>query len=160
MTLPTSVAGLLSRGQWGRTDPNRPVAAVAGLPVLGARDRSDAVRVVARFPASGPGALWPGGGSGLGALPWTAPWQLVTYSLLHGDLFHILFNMFAVWMFGANLERVWGARRLAFTYVSGVIAGAIAQLIVGAAISTSSATTRISTEPPRALSPRRALGLR
>ena len=62
MTLPTSVAGLLSRGQWGRTDPNRPVAAVAGLPVLGARDRSDAVRVVARFPASAPGALWPGGG--------------------------------------------------------------------------------------------------
>jgi len=79
-------------------------------------------------------ALWPGGGSGLGALPLAAPWQLVTYSLLHGDIFHILFNMFAVWMFGANLERVWGARRMAFTYVSAVIAGAIAQLIVGAAL--------------------------
>ena len=84
-------------------------------------------------------ALWPGAGSGLGALPWTAPWQLVTYSLLHGDMFHILFNMFAVWMFGANLERVWGAKRLAFTYVSGVIAGAIAQLIVGAAIGSGNA---------------------
>ena len=60
-------------------------------------------------------ALWPGGGGGLGALPWSAPWQLVTYSLLHRDMFHILFNMFAVWMFGANLERVWGAKRMAFT---------------------------------------------
>jgi membrane associated rhomboid family serine protease len=84
-------------------------------------------------------ALWPGGGSGLGALPLAAPWQLVTYSLLHGDVFHILFNMFAVWMFGSNLERVWGAKRMALTYVSAVIAGAIAQLIVGAAMDTGNA---------------------
>ncbi len=79
-------------------------------------------------------ALWPGGGAGLGALPLAAPWQLITYSLLHGDIFHIAFNLFAVWMFGANLERVWGARRLAWTYVAAVISGAIAQLIVGAAL--------------------------
>lgn len=84
-------------------------------------------------------ALWPRDGTGLGALPLSAPWQLVTYSLLHGDMFHILFNMFAVWMFGANLERVWGAKRMAFTYVSAVIAGAIAQLIVGAALGTGNA---------------------
>jgi len=79
-------------------------------------------------------ALWPRDGTGLGALPIAAPWQLVTYSFLHGDVFHILFNMFAVWMFGANLERVWGARRMAFTYLSAVVAGAIAQLVVGAAL--------------------------
>lgn len=79
-------------------------------------------------------ALWPRDGTGLGALPVGAPWQLVTYSLLHGGLIHILFNMFAVWMFGSNLERVWGAKRMAFTYVSAVIAGAVAQLIVGAAL--------------------------
>jgi membrane associated rhomboid family serine protease len=79
-------------------------------------------------------ALWPGSGSGLGVLPLEAPWQLVTYSLLHGDMFHILFNMFAVWMFGSNLERVWGAKRMAFTYVSGVVSGAVAQLLVGAAL--------------------------
>ncbi len=83
-------------------------------------------------------ALWPRDGTGLGALPLSAPWQLVSYSLLHGDMFHILFNMFAVWMFGSNLERVWGAKRMAFTYVSAVIAGAIAQLIVGAALDTGS----------------------
>lgn len=84
-------------------------------------------------------ALWPRDGTGFGALPLSAPWQLLTYSFLHGDLFHILFNMFAVWMFGSNLERVWGARRMAFTYFAGVVAGAIAQLIVGAALTTSNA---------------------
>ena len=83
-------------------------------------------------------ALWPRDGTGFGALPLGAPWQLVTYSLLHGDMFHLLFNMFALWMFGSSLERVWGAKRMAFTYVTAVIAGAIAQLIVGAALGTGS----------------------
>ncbi|MGE0803366.1 MAG: rhomboid family intramembrane serine protease [Lautropia sp.] len=83
-------------------------------------------------------ALWPGDGQGLGALPLTAPWQLVTYSLLHGDLWHIAFNLFALWMFGANLERVWGPRRMAYTYVTAVIAGAIAQLLVGSLFGTGS----------------------
>lgn len=83
-------------------------------------------------------ALWPRDGTGFGALPLSAPWQLVTYSLLHGDMFHILFNMFALWMFGSSLERVWGAKRMAFAYVSAVIAGAIAQLVVGAALETGS----------------------
>ena len=36
-------------------------------------------------------------------------WQLVTYMFLHGGVFHILFNMLALWMFGAELERT-GAR--------------------------------------------------
>ncbi len=84
-------------------------------------------------------ALWPGSGSGIGVLPLTAPWQLVTYSLLHGDMFHILFNMFAVWMFGSAVEQVWGAKRLAFTYFTGVVSGAVAQLLVGAALGASSA---------------------
>ena len=76
-------------------------------------------------------ALWPAGGNGLASLPLTTPWQFVTYSLLHGDLFHIFFNMFAVWMFGANLERVWGTRRVALTWLAAVICGAVAQLVVG-----------------------------
>ncbi len=48
-------------------------------------------------------------------------WQLVTYMFLHGGIFHILFNMLALWMFGVELERMWGSR--AFTkyyFVSGV----------------------------------------
>ena len=79
-------------------------------------------------------ALWPGGGKGLGALPWDAPWQLLSYSFLHGDFFHIAFNMFAVWMFGSQIERVWGSKRLALTFFSAVITGGIAHLLVGAMI--------------------------
>lgn len=78
-------------------------------------------------------ALWPGTSSGLlGALPWQAPWQLVTYAFLHGDLWHIAFNMLAVWMFGTQIEHVWGTRRLAWTYFIAVIAGGVCHLLVGA----------------------------
>jgi membrane associated rhomboid family serine protease len=48
-------------------------------------------------------------------------WQLATYMFLHGGLFHILFNMLALWMFGTELERVWGTRYfLKFYFVTGV----------------------------------------
>ena len=51
-------------------------------------------------------------------------WQLVTYMFLHGGLFHILFNMLALWMFGAELERIWGTRDfLKFYFVTGAGAG-------------------------------------
>ncbi len=43
-------------------------------------------------------------------------WQLVTYLFLHAGFFHILFNMFALWMFGCELERNWGTRRFLFYY--------------------------------------------
>jgi membrane associated rhomboid family serine protease len=52
-------------------------------------------------------------------------WQLVTYMFLHGGIFHILFNMLALWMFGAELERMWGSRYfLKFYLVTGIGAGA------------------------------------
>jgi len=37
-------------------------------------------------------------------------WQPVTYMFLHGGIFHLLFNMLALWMFGVELERMWGSR--------------------------------------------------
>jgi membrane associated rhomboid family serine protease len=37
-----------------------------------------------------------------------ALWQPITYMFLHADVFHILFNMLALWMFGVELERMWG----------------------------------------------------
>jgi membrane associated rhomboid family serine protease len=47
-------------------------------------------------------------------------WQIVTYMFLHGGIFHILFNMLALWMFGAELERIWGTRYfLKFYFVTG-----------------------------------------
>jgi membrane associated rhomboid family serine protease len=51
-------------------------------------------------------------------------WQLVTYMFVHRDLFHILFNMLAVWMFGVELERMWGTRSfLEYYFVTGIGAG-------------------------------------
>ncbi|MGH9143168.1 MAG: rhomboid family intramembrane serine protease [Vicinamibacterales bacterium] len=53
-------------------------------------------------------------------------WQLATYMFLHGGVFHILFNMLALWMFGAELERIWGTRYfLKFYFVTGIGAGAL-----------------------------------
>jgi len=56
-------------------------------------------------------------------------WQLGTYMFLHGGLFHILFNMLALWMFGTELERIWGTRYfLKFYLVTGVGAGILTVL--------------------------------
>jgi membrane associated rhomboid family serine protease len=56
-------------------------------------------------------------------------WQLVTYMFLHGGLFHLLFNMLALWMFGTELERIWGTRFFVkFYFVTGVGAGALTVL--------------------------------
>lgn len=56
-------------------------------------------------------------------------WQLATYMFLHGGIFHIVFNMLALWMFGAELERLWGTRYfLKFYFVTGIGAGALTVL--------------------------------
>lgn len=62
------------------------------------------------------------------------PYQLVTHMFAHdpSNIFHILFNMYALWMFGSVLERVWGPKRfLIFYLVCGLGAG-VAQMLVGA----------------------------
>jgi membrane associated rhomboid family serine protease len=57
-------------------------------------------------------------------------WQLVTYMFLHGSLWHILMNMFILWMFGAELERTWGSREFTkFYFVAGIGAGIINVLL-------------------------------
>jgi membrane associated rhomboid family serine protease len=51
-------------------------------------------------------------------------WQLATYLFLHGDLGHILINMFMLWMFGVEMERMWGSRQfLKYYFLTGVGAG-------------------------------------
>jgi membrane associated rhomboid family serine protease len=52
-------------------------------------------------------------------------WQLFSYQFLHGGLFHILFNMLAVWMFGCDLERRWGSNFFLRYYFVSVVGGAI-----------------------------------
>ena len=59
----------------------------------------------------------------------SAPWQIVTYSFLHGNGLHIALNLFALWMFGADVERIWGPRRMLAAYFAAVVSGAIAQIV-------------------------------
>jgi len=73
--------------------------------------------------------LWP-----IGAGPYTgvgfAPWQLVSYAFLHGSMLHLLFNMFALYMFGGAIEQVFGSRRYLTYYLVCVVSAALAQLLV------------------------------
>lgn len=57
-------------------------------------------------------------------------WQLVTHMFMHGGWFHLLFNMFTLFMFGAMLEQVWGSKRFFnFYMICGIVAG-LAQLLI------------------------------
>jgi membrane associated rhomboid family serine protease len=58
------------------------------------------------------------------------PWQVITYSFLHGSTTHILFNMLALWMFGGPVESVLGERRFVIFYFACVLGAACAQLAV------------------------------
>jgi membrane associated rhomboid family serine protease len=58
------------------------------------------------------------------------PWQLITYQFMHANFTHLLYNMFGLWMFGMEVEHVWGSKRfLGFYLLCGVAAG-ISQLIM------------------------------
>jgi membrane associated rhomboid family serine protease len=71
---------------------------------------------------------------GLGLIPGAVVaelqvWRVATYMFLHGGLFHLLFNMLVLWMFGTELERIWGTRYfLKFYFVTGIGAGALTVL--------------------------------
>lgn len=54
------------------------------------------------------------------------PWQLLTYQFMHGSFGHLFFNMLALWMFGMELENLWGTKKFATYYLlSGIAAGAV-----------------------------------
>ena len=54
------------------------------------------------------------------------PHQLISYIFMHGGFNHILFNMFALWMFGSAIENIWGGKRFLIYYmVTGLGAGLI-----------------------------------
>lgn len=57
------------------------------------------------------------------------PWQVATYAFLHADVMHLFFNMLGLWMFGAELERLWGPRRFMQFYAASVLAAAASQLV-------------------------------
>ncbi|MBK8382208.1 MAG: rhomboid family intramembrane serine protease [Ignavibacteria bacterium] len=58
------------------------------------------------------------------------PWQIITYMFLHGGFFHLLLNMFALWMFGAELENVWGQNRFLMYYMLCGIGAGICNLFI------------------------------
>ncbi len=52
------------------------------------------------------------------------PWQLFTYMFMHGGFWHLFLNMFALWMFGMELENIWGSKKfLAYYMMCGIGAG-------------------------------------
>jgi membrane associated rhomboid family serine protease len=77
-------------------------------------------------------ALWPTGPAF--DTPAFQPWQLVTYAFLHdrSNLLHLVLNMYALYMFGPDIERLLGARRFVTYYLVCVIGAALAQLAVEA----------------------------
>jgi membrane associated rhomboid family serine protease len=56
------------------------------------------------------------------------PWQVLTYAFLHGDFAHLFFNMLGLWMFGSELERLWGQKRFLHFLLAGALAAAAVQL--------------------------------
>ncbi len=57
------------------------------------------------------------------------PWQLITYQFLHGSFTHILFNMLMLWMFGMEIENLWGSRKFLLFYLLCGVGGAVLQLL-------------------------------
>jgi len=58
------------------------------------------------------------------------PFQFITYIFMHGDIAHIFFNMFAVYIFGQVLEQVWGPKRYLIFYIACGLGAALAQYII------------------------------
>lgn len=73
---------------------------------------------------SGVFALWPVASGNF------LPWQVVTYAFLHGGIGHLFFNMLGLWMFGSELERLWGQRRYWHFLLAGVLTAAMAQMVI------------------------------
>lgn len=69
--------------------------------------------------------LWPIG------TPIFRPWQLLTYQFLHANFTHLFFNMFMLWMFGTEMERIWGSGKFMFTYLLSGIGAALLHMLMG-----------------------------
>ena len=61
------------------------------------------------------GALWPIASSSETGMGFQV-WQLVTYMFMHGGFAHIFFNMFALWLFGTEIENYWGTKEFTYYY--------------------------------------------
>jgi membrane associated rhomboid family serine protease len=57
------------------------------------------------------------------------PWQVLSYAFLHGDMAHLFFNMLGLWMFGGELERLWGRKRFIQFLVASALTAALVQIV-------------------------------
>ncbi len=57
------------------------------------------------------------------------PWQALTYAFMHGDFGHLFFNMIGLWMFGGELERLWGQKRFIHFLLAGALSAAAIQIV-------------------------------
>ena len=57
-------------------------------------------------------------------------WQILTHMFMHGDIMHIFFNMFGLWMFGTPLEQMWGRNKFIFFYISTGLGAAALQMLL------------------------------
>lgn len=57
-------------------------------------------------------------------------WQLITYQFMHGGFFHILLNMFILWMFGMEIENLWGSKKFLIFYLTAGIIGGLFQILL------------------------------
>ncbi len=74
-------------------------------------------------------ALWPLGSGHF------MPWQPLTYAFLHGDPLHLFFNMLGLWMFGSEIEQIWGRRRYMQYLAASAVTGAAMQLLIAPLLS-------------------------
>lgn len=59
-----------------------------------------------------------------------APWQLITYQFMHAGLSHIFFNMFGLWMFGSEIESLWGSKKFLIYYLTCGVAAGVLHLVM------------------------------
>lgn len=68
-------------------------------------------------------------------------WQLITYQFMHGGFWHIFFNMFILWMFGASIEEIFGSKKFLIFYLLAGISAGLFQLFITPILGASLAVT-------------------
>jgi len=71
-------------------------------------------------------------------------WQLLTYMFMHAGLMHLLFNMFALWMFGMELENTWGSRKFLLYYLMCGLGAGLSNLLIAPLFTTAGPTVGAS----------------
>ncbi|MFO8099112.1 MAG: rhomboid family intramembrane serine protease [Salinibacter sp.] len=103
---------------------------VAGQTLGSSSPLGNVLNYLALYPVGGPEEGFAiTGGRSLGEVPGFFPWQVISYGFLHGSFGHLFFNMFALWMFGVQVENRWGSQRFGVFYFACVIGAAVTHMV-------------------------------